>query len=159
MPRGKRGQMEIMGLAIIVILISIGLLFAVQWMLKAPSTAQVQRAKESVLAANFMNAMLGTTTDCNQRTVRNLLEDCAVTQGATRCGEATSCEYVQGVMQQLFDKTFNAWKYQYYFSIVGPTAISGIEFGKACRGELERKVHPLPVRPGYELTLKLEICR
>ena len=155
-----KGQMEIMGLAIIVILIALGLLFAVQWMLKAPTTKQVQRAKESVLAANFMNTMLGTTTECNQRTVRDLLQDCALTQGATMCGEQSSCDYAHSVIQELFDTTFKTWKVPYHFAIKGASPVESMDFGtKPCSGELEKKVHPVLVRPGFELTLTLEICR
>jgi hypothetical protein len=35
-----------------------------------------------------------------------------------------------------------------------------MDFGTTpCKGELEKKVHPVLVRPGFELTLTLEICR
>ena len=162
MRRAKNGQMEIMGLAIIVILVSLGVLFAVQFMLKAPPT-QVQRAKESVLAANFLNTMLGTTdTECNKRTVRELLQDCALTGGTTHCpGGKTSCEEASGIMSMLFERTFKEWKYQYYFAMTGATSVDNpaLKFGKACAGEREQKIHPLPVRPGFEISLKLEICR
>jgi len=160
MPSTKRkGQMEIMGLAIIVILVALGLMFAVQWMLQAPATKQVQRAKESVLAANFLNTMLGTTTECNKRTIRDLLMDCALTQGATKCGGATACEYADGIMQRLFRDTFEEWNLQYHFTMQGASSVAEMEFGDTCTGELEKKVHPLPVKPGFEISLTLEICR
>ncbi len=157
--RHRKGQMEIMGLAIIIILVSLGLLFAVQWMLKAPQQ-QVQRAKESVLAANFMNTMLGTTTYCNERSVRDLLQDCALTGGITKCGDQTSCEYVQGIIQQMFDATFKQWNTKYHFAMTGATHVEQLNFGtQPCPGEREQKKHPLPVHPGFEITLTLEICR
>lgn len=159
MPIAKRGQMEIMGLAIIVILISIGLLFAVQWMLKAPSK-KVQTAKESVFAANYLSALLGTTTECNKRTVRDLLQDCALTQGATKCAEQTSCEYAHDIMEKIFDSTLEKWNYDYYFFVTG-SAIEqeSLKFGKGpCKGARERKEHPLPVTPEFEIKLTLDIC-
>lgn len=159
MPNAKKAQMEIMGLAIIVILVALGLLFAVQWMLKQPPTKQVQRAKESVLAANFLNTMLGTTTACNDRTMRDLLMDCALTQGATPCGDASACAYAESILPQLFKNTFEAWNMQYHFSMQGAGSVSQMEFGKPCVGELEKKVQPLPVKPGFEISLALEICR
>lgn len=155
----KRGQMEIMGLAIIVILVALGLLFAVQWMLKAPKP-QVQRAKESVLAANFLNTMLGTTTDCNKRTIRELLQDCALTGGITKCGDVTSCAYAQNIISDLFEQTFKQWNMKYHFAMTGATPIEQLNFQtEPCPGEREQKIHPLPVRPGFEISLKLEICR
>ena len=159
MRRGKKAQMEIMGLAIIVILVSLGLLFAVQFMLKAPPK-QVQSAKESVLAANFLNTMLGTTTDCNKRTVRELLQDCALTGGITVCPDGVhSCEEARAIMTTLFDSTFKEWNMKYHFAMTGSTTVEGITFGTACTGEREQKIHPLPGRPGFEISLALEICR
>ncbi len=159
MPGSRRAQMEIMGLAIIIILVSLGLLFAVQWMLKAPKEG-VQRAKESVLAANFLNTMLGTTTDCSQRTVRELLQDCALTGGVTQCAGQSSCAYVQQVMGAMFERTFGQWGTKYHFSMSGAAPIEQLSFDtRPCSGEREQKSHPLPVRPGFEITLTLEICR
>ncbi len=156
--KGTKGQMEIMGLAIIVILISLGLLFAVQWLLKAPPTQQTQRAKQSVLAANFLSTMLGTTTECNKRTVRDLLQDCALTQGATMCADQTSCEYVNQVMGSVFNSTMKKWNADYYFHTTGSTSTESIKFGKACTGSKEGKEHPLPISPGFEIKLYLDIC-
>lgn len=157
----RRGQMEIMGLAIIVILVSLGLLFAVQWMLKAPSK-QAQRAKESVLAANFLNTMLATTDlECNKRTVRELLQDCALTGGITQCPTGRhSCEEAKHIMDILFDNTLKKWNMKYHFSMTGATPVEQLQFQTTpCPGEREQKIHPLPVRPGFEISLVLEICR
>lgn len=156
----RKGQMEIMGLAIIVILIALGLLFAVQWMTKAPKQ-QVQRAKESVLAANFLNTMLSTTTECNKRTVRELLQDCALTQGITKCPDGKdSCAEAHGIMAALFEQTFTQWNLKHHFTMTGPTSIEQLDFGTTpCPAEREQKIHPLPVSPGFEISLSLEICR
>jgi hypothetical protein len=159
MPSAKGAQMEIMGLAIIIILVALGLLFAVLWMGKEPAQ-QVQRAKESVLAANFLNTMLGTTTECNQRTVRELLSDCALTGGITKCGDQTSCEYARDIINILFDKTLREWKLPFHFAMTGATPVERMEFGtEACKGEREQKIHPMPVKPGFEIRLTMEICR
>lgn len=157
--RRHKGQMEIMGLAIIVILVSLGLLFAVRWMLKPP-VVEPQRAEESVLAANFLSAMLGTTTECNKRSVRDLLQDCALTQGVTKCQGMSSCDYARGIIETLLAETFGKWKLDYYFSMSGNAPrIEDIKFGKPCPGAREKKEHPLPVTPAFEIVLSLEICR
>lgn len=149
-----------MGLAIIVILVSIALLFTLQWVLKSPSVEPVSRAKESVLAANFLNTMLGTTTDCNGREVRELLRNCALTGGVTKCGAKDSCEYSEEIIKELFEKTFDKWNFDYHFDMTGSTYVSNLNFGTiACTGAREQKAHFLPVQPGFEITLTLEICR
>lgn len=159
MRHGKRSQMEIMGLAIIVILVSIGMLFALMWMLQAPATKPVQRAKESVLIANFLNTAAGVTTECNQRTVRELLRDCALTGGVTTCLGQSSCDYVNSILETMFNETLDAWGYDYYFTVEGTGRTSAINFGEPCPGERERKSAPLPVQPGFEISLVLELCR
>ncbi|MEM2915897.1 MAG: hypothetical protein QXT19_00860 [Candidatus Woesearchaeota archaeon] len=157
--RRHKGQMEIMGLAIIIILVSLGLLFAVRWMLKPP-VVEPQRVEESVLAANFLSTMLGTTTECNKRTVRDLLQDCALTQGVTKCGGLSSCDYAKKIIEIMLAETFGKWKLNYYFSIRGNApVIEGIKFGSPCPGAREKKEHPLPVTPTFEIVISLEICR
>jgi len=162
MRRDKRGQMEIMGLAIIVILVSLAMLFAVQWMLN-PSTATVQKTKQSVLAASLLTTMVGTTTDCNKRTVGELLGDCALTQGATKCADMTSCDYVRGVMGSIFNATMKKWKLNYYFHITGASSVEDMKFGSGstpqpCKGAKQGKEYPLVVTQTYELKLYLDIC-
>ncbi len=157
--RRVRAQMEIMGLAIIIILVSLGLLFAVRWMLKAPS-AEPQRAEESVLAANFLSTLLGTTTECNKRSVRDLLQDCALTQGATKCEGQSSCDYARNIIKTLLSETFDKWKLDYYFSMSGNMPqIADIKFGSPCPGAREKKGYPLVVTSGFDITISLEICR
>jgi hypothetical protein len=155
----KKSQMEIMGLAIIVILVALGLLFVLLWVAKTPPTKQVQRAKESVLAANFMNTMLGTTTGCNQRTVRELLQDCALTGGSTPCADRTSCAFAHEAIQHMLDETFLHWHLPYHLNMSGSSQLEQFDFGAPCTGEREEKIHPLPVRPGFEITLVMDICR
>ena len=55
----SKGQLEIFGLAIVVILIALAFLFAVQFFLLRPGTDAIQPAKEGALAANFLNSVLG----------------------------------------------------------------------------------------------------
>jgi hypothetical protein len=159
MPKGRKSQMEIMGIAIIIIIVSLGLLFAVTWLLNAPAKP-AQRAKESVLASNFLSTMLGTTTGCNQRTVRDLLVDCALTQGETKCGAENSCDYARDVIQNLFDSTFKVWKVDYYFHITGASSLQGIQFGipGGCKAAKEGKTREIPVTIGYQVVVSLDIC-
>ncbi|MEM4242834.1 MAG: hypothetical protein QXM31_02945 [Candidatus Woesearchaeota archaeon] len=157
--RQVKSQMEIMGLAIIVILVTLGILFAIAWLLQAPSSGPVEHEEDAILAANFISAALGTTTDCNKRTVRELLQDCAVTQGATKCGQQTSCDYARDVIQALLDNTLKVWKKDYYLAMTGTSALEEMRFGSSCKGEKEMKEQPLPVTPAFKISVLLEICR
>lgn len=153
----NKGQMEIMGLAVIVVLVVLGLLFALLWMVPEMPKAPV-KARESVLAANFLNTLLGTTTECEERTVRDLLQDCALTGGIMLCERKTSCEKSKEIIQKILDSTLEVWGKDYYFTISGSPDVKKITFEELCPGEREQKVHPVPVRPGFDITLLLQIC-
>ena len=156
--QNKRGQMEIMGLVIIVILVAIGMLFAIQFLMKKPVSRETAAVKESALAANFLNAMLSTSTDCFDRNMRELLQDCALTGGSTNCFGRSSCDYVSEQIGILLNATLARWNKDYYFSISGAPDVEKISFGKDCEYcEREAKIHPVPVRPGFEIQLRLEI--
>lgn len=163
----NKSQMEIMGLVIIIILIAIGMLFAVQFMLKKPTGKPTAAVKESILAANFLNALLSTSTDCYERNIRELLQDCALTSGATTCTSEggfpmNSCDYVEAQIRYILDNSIDMWNKDYYFTIEGSSDVERIMIGtlddEPCPGEREAKSHPVPVRPGFEIKLWLEIC-
>ena len=156
--QSRRSQMEIMGLVIIVILVAIGMLFAVQFLMKQPVGKTAAAVKEGTLAANFLNTMLSTTTDCFNRNVRELLQDCALTGGSTTCFGMDSCDYAAVQIDFMLEKTLKRWNKDYYFSITGAPDVERISFGSECRDcEREAKIHPVVVRPGFEISLRLEI--
>ncbi|MEM4264148.1 MAG: hypothetical protein QW666_04645 [Candidatus Woesearchaeota archaeon] len=156
--QSKRSQMEILGLVVIIILIAIGMLFAVQFLIKKPTGKSAAAVKESVLAANFLNSMLSTTTACNSLSVKELLQDCALTSGAVDCNGVSSCYYAGEQIGIMLERTMKKWNKEYYFSIAGAYDVEQINFGSPCPGEKESKTHPVPVRPGFEIKLILDIC-
>lgn len=160
--RSRRAQMEILGLTIVIILIMLGVLFAVQFVLKKPAPDLRQSFIRTQLAANMLNSMLGTTTDCEGATVTELLQDCATTQTMyclTPGGfSGSSCEYAEFAMGKMFKETVTKWNFDFNFSIQGPAGVSGIRFERGdCSGEKEVKLHPIPTRSGT-VTLRLELC-
>lgn len=162
-PKNKRAQMEIMGLAIIVLLIGIGLLFALQYSLKKPTTT-VQKTKESILAANLLTTLLNTNTECNNRMIKELLQDCVLGRPID-CGEPTPkpCDFVKAKTQFILQKTLKQWNKKYDFKIEGSDATKDItssstQKAKACKGERESKTHLLTITAGFDISLKLDIC-
>jgi len=115
----SKGQMEIFGLVIIVILLALGLLFAVVILTK-PSGQQTQRIKESVQASNFLNTIMGTTSQgCGKRAVRELLQNCAVASenwvGAAMCedGVTNTCQMFKDMTRQMLAQTLGTWGKEY----------------------------------------------
>jgi len=155
--RKKRAQMEIMGLAIIFILVIFGVLFAIRFVITKPESDIRMGFQESMLAANMLTAIRGTTTDCKDATVEQLLQDCASTK-AIECDGLDSCTKASSVIELIIMDTIEIWQRDYNFSITGPYSVSRITFGRGdCSGEKEVKTHPVPTRAGT-ITLKLEIC-
>ncbi|MBI4151287.1 hypothetical protein HY492_04115 [Candidatus Woesearchaeota archaeon] len=153
-----RGQMEILGLAIIVVLIMLGVLFAVMFVLRAPASNVAQEYKESQLAASLITAMLGTTTPCNDASVTELLQDCAVLN-RLECPAGDSCAQAQDAIGQMLAGTLETWKRSYQFSITGAYNVEQLTFASGdCSGERESSTNPVPT-PGGALQVRLDLCR
>ncbi|MBI4146504.1 hypothetical protein HY489_04155 [Candidatus Woesearchaeota archaeon] len=163
-----RGQMEIFGLVVIVILVALGLLFAVVVLTKKPAQ-QSQRVKESIQAANFLNTLLGTTVEnCNRRTMRELVQDCALASvgsgewlGDSLCEDGVStCKKLNSTTALLLDATLGEWGKRYNFFMAGSDAIELVQIRNGdCKGEREGSTRPEIVRPGFSINVTLHICR
>ncbi|MBD3361302.1 hypothetical protein GF358_00765 [Candidatus Woesearchaeota archaeon] len=152
----NKAQMEILGLAIVVVLISLALLFAVQFFLLKPSVDVVKPVKESFLASNFLNSCLGASTVCYDRNIKELLQDCAL-GGALSCpGGLNSCFFARQEIEKMLDASLGFWKKDYFFEVTGMADSFGIGF--ECSGEKEYEEVPVVVRPGFDILLSLEIC-
>ncbi len=162
----RKGQTEIFGLVIIVILLAIGLLFAVVILTDTP-TREVERVKESVQAANFLNTMTSTSAiSCGKRDVRELLQNCALATaewtGAAVCdnGATNTCELADQMIKQMLDATLKKWGKSYKFFMTGTDAVERIKAESGtCTGERESSTRPEKVRPGLDISLTLQICQ
>jgi len=161
----SRAQMEIFGLVIIVILVALGLLFAVAVLTKKP-TQQVQQMTTSVQGANFLNTLMGTTArDCHGLTVRGLIQDCALADvnwnSASVCADGKStCERANATISFLLEKTFGeVLKKDYRFFMSGSGAAERISLERGgCPNERESAVRPELVRPGFYINVTLYLC-
>lgn len=163
-----KGQMEIFGLVIIVILVSLGLLFAVVILTKTP-VQQVQQLKESVQASNLLHAAMGTTIpDCGKRTLREAVQDCALASvsgttvvGASNCAGVSTCEKADQVFKIMFEDTIQMWGRDYEFFISGTETVERIHSNEgACPPTEVREgtVRTEKVRTGLDINLTLYLC-
>ncbi len=155
--KSRKAQMEIMGLAIIFILVIFGVLFAVRFVITKPQSDVRKEYQQSILAAAMLSGIRGTTSDCKGVTVEQLLQDCAAEKKLSCPPNLDSCQKAKNVIEILLRETLYEWKKAYNFSISGPS-VSAITFANGdCSGEKEVKTHPVPTRAGT-ITLKLELC-
>ena len=73
----KKSQMEMMGIAIIVVLLAFGLLFVIRFVLKEDRPETKESFIESKLASSVMDTLLKTTaTECRGFSLGELIKDC-----------------------------------------------------------------------------------
>lgn len=161
----RKAQMEIMGLVIVVILIALGILFALRFSLSAEKTDLRQEVVESELGSHMLNAMLSTTTNCthNPITLAELYQDCSVANTIVCNSQRKACEEARFASEFIFNKTLDAWGKDYYFTIEGAASFQAqsllnISNNGPCQRLYELKTVPLPTRVGTAL-LKLYICK
>lgn len=157
----KRSQMEIMGLAIIVILISLSLIFVVRFVVLKEPTDFKKAFTQTELASNMLNTFLKTTSeDCSGLSMTELLQDCAQGGGIT-CGNGErSCIYVNQTAEQIFRDTLYSWNVDYYFSVYQDESspiFTLPEPGKPCIGAKKSKLFAIPTG-GATLFVKMDIC-
>lgn len=148
----KKSQMEIMGLAIIVVLLILGMLFAVKFILFKPATTYRGEYTQTQLAANILNSILNTNTGCFQISVSELLQDASKypNNNIKDCEEGypNSRDYVTKTIGDILNQTLTEWKITYYFKAEVPTQ-TVVEIGtKYTNRETEAKQQPLTTDVG-----------
>lgn len=172
----KRGQLEMIGLAIVVILLTLGLLFVLKFIvLKKPSTLR-QEVTESQMASNLIGSMLKTTTHCKEMTIGELIQDCGnwydveakqvvcdkdIQGNVLTSGQRISCKFLNETLEVILAGTIQKQRRNFDFRIFR----NKDEYGwitrynqSACNGPKESKRYPLPLEAGT-VWVKFDICR
>jgi hypothetical protein len=159
-----KAQMEVMGLVIVVILLTLGLLLVVQFVVLKPQSQTKVRQESSQLAANLVSSMLESTTLCNNYQLRSLIQNCA-TKNDIICKdgavEYNSCKYANRTIHLMLKKTLMNWSMSFNFTVSGTKQNFGMDIAVVrgdCSGEKEAKFSPIQAG-GKTLIVDLEICR
>ena len=126
----KRSQMELIGIAIIVILMSLGILFMLSFGISDKGSSFKQEFTNKELVSNTLSTLLRVKAyHCGDLTIEDILQDCFMMDSfvcETEQGSLTSCDYVSQVTSDIFSKTFDKWDRSYFFEIsksVFPTPV------------------------------------
>lgn len=148
-----------MGLAVIVVLISLGFFLVVQFMITSiPERANEVFTRET-LAQNTINAMVLTTTTCHGLDMTTLIQDCAAGREIS-CNGRDSCEFVEDVADKLLSKTLKAWGKYYEFSILsGRATLVQFDHG-GCPAERDSGSTFIPSQDigGNRIFVRLLVC-
>jgi hypothetical protein len=170
--RAKKAQMEILGLAIVVLLLILGMVFVIKFIAMSNGDSIRKEVSESQIASNYIATYLDTTViECRSLTIKDLLIDCAEdgalpTGGTIMCPttpQRKSCEMAHIVAKRIFEQTFDQWKTRYYFSAAlqnrqpfSELSYPGLPI-TPCTGTKRSKDYPLSTDSGV-LHVKLDLC-
>ena len=158
MKKNKKSQAEIIGLVIIVLLITMGLLFFVKFGILDKEDDIKGSFIDSELANNMVDVLLKTTTDCKESSVTDLFQDCAAFNKID-CNGMNSYEKLNQTIDIIFGKTLEKWKKSYEFRAYrGSEQILEKNYGECNRySNRESKTYPIPTDRGT-LFITLDIC-
>ena len=159
----KKSQTEILGLAIVVVLVLLGAFFVLNFLVfKSPSEYR-KGFVSSELASSMLNVFLKTNAkECLRIPISELIGDCI--QGSSVCcsgcdtsSEIDSCKFVESFANGIFAETLNKWNYKYEFLVYDDINSPKIKIGEKCPLEKKSKLFVIPHRSGTA-TVKLDIC-
>lgn len=158
----KKSQLEIMGLAVIVILISLIVLFVVRFVvLKEPSQVREEYTEFDV-SYSFINTLVNANVpNCSDVSFKELFQDCAFSE-IINCNGNTSCEYIEYELPIILNKSLGIQKMNYEFIAYrgnneSDTIIDPIKGGDNCTPSRKSAPQPLSVR-GQIINLNLYVC-
>lgn len=160
-----------LGIAIVVILISIGILFIVSNALRGGGEATEKREfSEKQLATNILASMLSTSTPCQNDRISTLLIDCGncyQTGSCRSCDGVDVCTYLNDTIALLLDATLKNWNKKYELkAYTDPTLVpvhitNNIDECLSGEGEgfryIQKDSYYLPLYPGT-MTVELGLC-
>ena len=152
----KKGQQEIMGLSIVIVLIIIGILVIAK-LNSFGIVSYKEDYERSELASSMLNTLLAATSrDCNELSMAQILQDCA-DNNANKCNGENSCAHFEQQSREIFKNTLELWKIDYEFGVFYEENNSIIKLGKQCVNK-KSEIFPIPAESGM-IFIKLDICR
>jgi len=162
-----------MGLAIIIILLMLGLVFIVKFTLLKPKASIQEDFASEQISQNFLNSLLITNVqECNDATVSQLISDCyehSGSYGIISCElNSDSCAYLRDSLKSdFFENTLNKWNIPYRFSIDFPNNPLDINYNtKECiirnvpdtYSKMENAQAKIGTLSGTTITVNLDLC-
>src|SRR3989344_8263815 len=103
----KKSQMEILGLAIVIVIVLLAITFTVGFLLKPQKNIR-QGFVNSELASNMINTFLKTNAPlCSRLSMTELIQDCFQSEGLNCDNGQTSCEFVKDRATEIMKGTLD----------------------------------------------------
>jgi len=160
--------MEMMGLAIIVILVSITMLFAISFVVLRKPAEYKQEYTQTELASNILSTLLRTTaSECNELSFTEIYQDCAKHYpfpSSELCevggSPQSTCHFLNQTTKEILNQTLGNWHIKYEFNAKIKSDPNPIVSTGSCPGVKKHKIYPIPVDPSGQKTVSitLDIC-
>ena len=170
MMMAKKSQTELLGIAIVVIILSIGILILISNAMKSNTTSNQKREfSEKQLATNILGAILSTSTNCSNDRISTLLIDCGKCVNCRTCGGQEGdiyilptgvCNYTEQIISYMLNNTLESWNKKYEFKAYTTTSnvlINVTHNVSLCGQYIQKDFYYLPLYPDT-LTVELGLC-
>ncbi len=160
----RKSQMEMLGLALIVILISIAMLFVVRFVIMEQPEEHKKQYAETELASNFVSTLLKTTNPyCKDLDFTRIFQDVAEGKASfLQCNAFDDTnESLHKYLTAMLDDTFGSRNIGYEFTaITNKVGAVPIYRRGNCSGQRTSKQFPIPVDASGQtiLYITLDIC-
>lgn len=114
----KKAQLEMIGLAMLVLLLSFGIILLTQCSSESKEMSMVEEFTDRQITGHYLNSLLQITVPaCNDASMEVLLQDCAAGEILSCTGGARSCFYANKTLIYIFEKTLIEYKKEFLFSV------------------------------------------
>ena len=154
----RKSQTEIIGLAIIVVLMIIGMTFVVRFMLSKEPVDFKKQFTRAEIASNTLNTFLKSAgRDCNGLTMTELLQDCGHSQSILCQNGEVSCDYAKEAATEILNNTLDLWNIDYELKAFQQEEAPIFTLGNPCPASKKSKTFPIPTSSGT-MFVKLDLC-
>ncbi len=164
--KSKFGQVEIMGLLIVVILVVVVIFLVVSFSAKTPPRNIQTTYMNDQMSTAFILALLDTSTECgNSVSISEVIADCAAFD-RIKCPGGNSCTYLNESLDDMFNSTLVEWGVGFVFTMhhisFDNPGLNNFTFSQGCGyGSIAQRetfqIIPLWPRPD-DVKVRIKIC-
>ena len=159
----KKAQIEMIGLAIIVILLALGMFFVAKFSLSSDTGNEVQQGRQQQISSQFLNTLMSTSAGCtgSAATFTALLQEYGSEATNLNC-EGGLETYFRTSVKQIFNQTLDVWQYRYNLTVTFPPQANKepISEGPGCTRYDNSKTQYFFIPTDYSksIVLELKLC-
>tara|TARA_Y100000310_G_C20661052_1_gene804829 strand:+ start:1286 stop:1807 length:522 start_codon:yes stop_codon:yes gene_type:complete len=119
MVKNRKAQTEILGLAIIILLILVATVFVAKFFLNSDRESSRSSVVASELASDLIKSVLNTDSSCRNLKYSAIFRSCSESRSLPApCTPSDPCQYLNSKLnEELLKETFDEWKIKYQLKL------------------------------------------